>query len=143
MDGCSRNVWLFWLETSAFPVEVICVTKWHWYLPFLGVAHLIHSRMTFIFSTGTSHTVSSGDQIVHSQVFFQSFLLGEKIMSPKVPDLTFWVIQIQPVFIIPVLKLIQFFLYTVLLHIHTTYCIIRKFHEHSTTFSAKVVKNVK
>lgn len=96
--------------------------------------YILHRHITY---------VSSGDQIVHSQVFFQSFLPGEKIMSPKVPDLTFWVIQIQPIFIIPVLKLIQFFLYTVLLHIHTTYCIIRKFHEHSTTFSAKVVKNVK
>lgn len=82
--------------------------------------------------------MSSGDPSL-----FSKLPAWGKTMSPKVADLTFWVIQIHPISIILVLKLIQFFLYTVLLHIHTTYCIIRKCHEHSPTSSAKVVKNVK
>lgn len=77
-DGCSRNVGLIWLENSLLPSEVICVTKWHPYLSMLQAPHMIR-LITFMFPAGTSHIVSSGNQIVHSQFFFHSFLLREKL----------------------------------------------------------------
>lgn len=139
MGGCCRCIALL-VRNLISSWSTASVSKWHWY--FWWNSPLIHLRTTFLFAAGASDSVIWRSNSPSPGLFLKLPAWG-KIMSPKVPDLTFWVIQIHPTSIIPVLNLTQFFLYTVLLHIHTTYCSIKKCHEHSPISSAKVVKNVK
>lgn len=74
----AADVLLLRLQIS-FQIEVLYVTKWQSYLPLVEIP----SRYIWrgLYSSQAHHIMSSGDPRVHSQIFFQRFLLGENYES--------------------------------------------------------------